>query len=57
MRVLWGFALCRLIQKIADSLAHLSSRLLGEGKGQDFMGMIYLGKEPQKTTCEQPSFS
>jgi hypothetical protein len=53
-----GRLVCRgFIQKVADTLAHLSSRFIGEGKGEDFMGMIHLGEQFEETTSEQPCFS
>ena len=57
MRILWGFAFRSFIHKVADALPHFSSRFIGEGKGQYFMGMVHLGQKSQETTGEQPSLS
>jgi hypothetical protein len=53
----WRFTCCRPVQQVTDTLTHFPGGFIGKGKGQDFMGMIYLGKEPQVTARKQPRFS
>jgi hypothetical protein len=40
-----------------NTLAHLSCRFVGKGKGNNLMGMVNRGEEPEETTGEQPGFT
>jgi hypothetical protein len=52
MRVLWSFPFRCLIQKVVNTLAHLSRRFVGEGESNDLMGMVNFCQESQETTGE-----
>jgi hypothetical protein len=57
MRVLWSFPLRCFIQKVVNTLAHLSCRFVGEGESNDLMGMVNFCQESQETTGEQPGLT